>query len=135
MTTQERAAAFGQAADMLPAGILDGQRKLLLEGKEVGHVHSQLAESTMKDFEESGIKGLSVGGPADRTVVRHGLDDKHLAEIGRQPPTAEERRLDTAVMFGIDEKLMPAAPAESEVKRPAPGAAAAFAASRGAGMA
>ena len=135
MTTQERATALGHAADILPPGVFDAQRKLLLDGKEVGHVHSQLAESSMKEFDRIGIKGFSVGGDADRTVVRHGLDDRHLAEIGRQLPTDEQRRLATAKMLGIDEKDLPAAPAESEPKRVKPGVAAAFAAARGSGMA
>jgi len=134
LTPEERRESLAYADDILPPAILDGQRKLLLEGKEVGHIHSQMGDSTMRHFEKVGAKGFSVGGPADRTVVRHGLDDKHLAEIGRQPPTDEDRRIHTAKMLGIDEKQMPKAPAESEVKRVKPGAAAAFAAARGSGM-
>lgn len=101
MTPEQRMTALTFASEILPPGVLDGNRILLLEGREVGTVHSQLGDSAMKEFQRVGIHGFSVGGPSGTVVGRHGLDDAHLAEIGLPAPTPDECRRATEQMLGM----------------------------------
>ncbi len=113
LSLEERQNSLNIAADALPVGVMDGQRLLLLDDKPVGFIHSQVAEHMLQDLSEAGAKGFSAGGPSEYAVVRHGLDDMHLAEIGRPPPSEEEQGRHTADMLGFPHSMFPKPPALS----------------------